>query len=94
MDSWIVCYDISDPKRLRKVATICEDFGLRAQYSVFLMRLSGTEFVKMRNRLYDAINLEADQILFVPLCGRCVAGTTSLGRPAAPPTARDAVIVT
>ena len=35
MDSYLVAYDISDPKRLRKVATACEDFGMRKQYSVF-----------------------------------------------------------
>ena len=32
MDSYIVAYDICDPKRLRKVATTCEDFGYRKQY--------------------------------------------------------------
>jgi CRISPR-associated protein Cas2 len=32
MDSYIVAYDIADPKRLRKVATACEDFGTRKQY--------------------------------------------------------------
>ena len=94
MDSWIVCYDISDPKRLRKVATICEDFGLRSQYSVFLMRISGTDFVRLRNRLYEAIDLDADQVMFVPVCDRCLNGSLTLGRPAAAPTARDAVIVT
>ncbi len=29
MDSYLVCYDISNPKRLRKVAHACEDFGYR-----------------------------------------------------------------
>jgi len=29
MQSWLVCYDICDKKRLRKVATCCEDFGER-----------------------------------------------------------------
>ena len=43
MDSYIVSYDISDPKRLRKVATACEDFGVRKQLSVFLCRLSATD---------------------------------------------------
>ena len=37
MDSYIVAYDISDPKRLRKVATTCEDFGERKQYSDLFM---------------------------------------------------------
>ncbi len=58
MDSYIVAYDISDPKRLRKVATACEDYGTRKQYSVFLCRLSATDFVRLRSRLYDLIHLE------------------------------------
>jgi hypothetical protein len=32
MDTYLVAYDICDPKRLRKVARACEDFGLRRQY--------------------------------------------------------------
>jgi CRISPR associated protein Cas2 len=55
MDSYIVAYDISDPKRLRKVATCCKDFGVRKRYSVFLCRLSAMDFVRLRSRLYDLI---------------------------------------
>ena len=29
MDSYLVCYDIADPKRLRKVATACADGVIR-----------------------------------------------------------------
>ena len=47
MDSYIVAYDISDPKRLRKVALACEDYGTRKQFSVFLCRLSATDFVRL-----------------------------------------------
>jgi CRISPR-associated protein Cas2 len=32
---YLVSYDISDPKRLRKVARSLEGFGVRLQYSVF-----------------------------------------------------------
>ena len=52
MESWLVCYDISDPKRLRKVATACEDYGLRKQYSVFLCRISRTQFERLRARSF------------------------------------------
>jgi CRISPR-associated protein Cas2 len=69
MDSYLVCYDISDPKRLRRVARSCEDYGYRKQLSVFLCRLSATDFVRLRSRLYDIIKLDADQVLFIPLCG-------------------------
>jgi CRISPR-associated protein Cas2 len=93
VDSYIVAYDISDPKRLRKVARTCEDFGYRKQLSVFLCRLSATDFVRLRNRLYDIIDLHADQVLFIPLCAKCLQGIESLGRPTDPPDAKDNVIV-
>jgi CRISPR-associated protein Cas2 len=67
MESVLVTYDISNPKRLRKVAKTCEDFGYRKQYSVFLVRVSATDFVRLRTRLYDIIDLNEDQVLFIPL---------------------------
>ena len=93
MQSWLVCYDISDPKRLRKVATACEDFGVRRQYSVFLCRVSATDMVRLRSRLYEIINLQEDQVLFIPLCAKCVGAIEALGRPTEAAEARDVVIV-
>ena len=93
MDAYIVAYDISDPGRLRKVARCCEDFGYRKQKSVFLCRLSATDVVRMRTRLYDIIDLALDQVLFIPLCGKCLHGIEALGRPTSPATANDTVIV-
>ncbi|MCC6421842.1 MAG: CRISPR-associated endonuclease Cas2 [Gemmataceae bacterium] len=93
MDSYIVTYDISHPKRLRKVATACEDYGVRKQFSVFLCRLSTTDFVRLRSRLYDLINLEEDQVLFIPLCGKCVQQIEAIGRPTEAHDARDVVVV-
>ena len=93
MDSWIVAYDICHPKRLRKVATCCEDYGVRKQYSVFLCRLTATDFVRLRARLYDLIDLKEDQVLFIPLCGKCIQAIDSLGRPTERAGARDVVMV-
>jgi CRISPR-associated protein Cas2 len=93
MDSYIVAYDISDPKRLRKVATACEDFGARYQLSVFLCRLSATDFVRLRSRLYDLINLQEDQVLFIPMCAKCVNQMESMGRPMEAVDGRDVVVV-
>jgi CRISPR-associated protein Cas2 len=94
MESWLVSYDISDPKRLRKVALTCEDFGVRKQHSVFLCRLSPTDLVRLRSRLYEIINLAADQVLFIPLCQKCVNAIEALGRPTEAADAKDVVIVT
>ena len=93
MDTYIVAYDISDPKRLRQVATACEDFGVRRQYSVFLCRLSATDLVRLRSRLYDLINLQEDQVLFIPLCKGCVDRIEALGRATEAADARDVVMV-
>lgn len=93
MESWLVTYDISDPQRLRRVAKTCEDFGYRKQLSVFLCRVSATDIVRLRTRIYDLIDLEKDQVLFIPLCGKCVTRIEALGRPTEDATARDVVLV-
>jgi len=93
MESYIVVYDISDPKRLRRVATTCEDFGVRRQYSVFLARLSRADFVRLRGRLHEIIDPQADQVQFIPLCAKCAEGIEALGRPAEATDARDVVMV-
>jgi CRISPR-associated protein Cas2 len=93
MDSYFVCYDISNPKRLRKVARTCEDFGYRKQFSVFLCRVSATDFVRLRSRLYDIINLDEDQILFIPLCAKCIAQIEAIGRPTEAADTKDVVVV-
>jgi CRISPR-associated protein Cas2 len=93
MQSYLVCYDISDPKRLRKVARTCEDFGYRKQFSVFLVRVSATDFVRLRTRLYDIIDLDEDQVLFLPLTETCLRQMEAIGRPTDPHDQSDTVIV-
>ena len=93
MVTYLVSYDIADPKRLRRVAKICEDFGRRRQFSVFLVRVSPTEMARLRQRLYDAVDLARDQILFVPVCAACSRNIEALGRPTDPAELHDAVVV-
>ena len=53
----LIVYDIAAPKRLRKVAHVCEDFGLRVQKSVFECWLEKERF----DRLWDALLAEIDK---------------------------------
>jgi CRISPR-associated protein Cas2 len=94
MATYLVAYDICHPKRLRKVAHTCEDFGFRRQYSVFLCRLTTLDLVRLKSRLYDIINLQEDQVLFIPLCNRCAEQIEALGLPIEGHDAKDVVIVT
>jgi CRISPR-associated protein Cas2 len=93
VDTYLVAYDIANPKRLKKVAKICEDFGVRRQFSVFFCRLQAVDLVRLKSRLYDVINLDQDQVLFVPLCSRCVSTIEAMGRPIEAADARDVVII-
>lgn len=63
----LITYDVdtiseTGQKRLRKVARVCQDYGLRVQNSVFECRLSEAQFVILRNRLESIINHELDNI--------------------------------
>lgn len=93
MESYLVCYDISHPKRLRKVAKTCEDFGYRKQLSVFLVRVSATDFVRLRTRLYDIIDLNEDQVLFIPLADSCLRRAEAIGRPTDSYDKNDVVMI-
>ena len=64
---YIVCYDISDPKRLRTVCQICESFGSRLQYSVFECFLDGIQLQKIKTAFQEVIHHTEDQVLLIPL---------------------------
>jgi CRISPR-associated protein Cas2 len=76
------------PRRARTL-----DFGLRKQYSVFFCRLAAVDLVRLKSKLYDVIDLDQDQVLFIPMCARCASAIEALGRPVEPADARDVVIV-
>ena len=79
METHIVTYDIRHPKRLRRVAKTCEDFGCRRQLSVFLCRISPTDLVRLKARLEEIIEPKEDQVLFIRLCGGCAVDIEALG---------------
>jgi CRISPR-associated protein Cas2 len=65
--NYIVCYDICDPKRLRRVHRACRDYGTHLQYSVFECDLSERERLELEHRLVELIDRSEDQILFIEL---------------------------
>jgi CRISPR-associated protein Cas2 len=65
--TYLVCYDICDDKRLRRVFKTCRDYGDHLQYSVFECDLNASERIKLENELNEVINAAEDQVLFVSL---------------------------
>ena len=66
----LVAYDISSPKRLARVANLCEDFGVRVQYSLFECRLETADFERFWARLLQEINPDEDRVVAYPLDAR------------------------
>lgn len=67
----LVAYDITEPKRLHKVAELCEDFGVRIQYSVFECRLEADRFDQFWCRLVSTINPSSDRVTAYKICAAC-----------------------
>ena len=70
---WLVCYDVHNPKRLRKCAKHMEGYGERMQYSVFRSWLTPRDLQRLRWELTEFL-LPEDDVMFIPLCERCVDG--------------------
>lgn len=83
-NTYIVSYDIADPKRLRQVFKTMKAWGDHLQYSVFECQLRKVDFVHLRDELNDIIHHDEDQVLFVdlgPSEGRGDRVITALGKP-------------
>jgi CRISPR-associated protein Cas2 len=93
--TYIVSYDVSDPKRLRKVFKLMKGYGEHVQFSVFRCELTHRALVELRARLGGIIQHEEDQVLFVdvgPEEGRGSSSISAIGRAYQAPE-RCAVVV-
>ena len=82
--SYLICYDIGDDKRLRKVFQTMRGFGDHLQFSVFECQLTAMDLAKCRAALAAIIHHDEDQVLFVdlgPAAGRGDRVITALGKP-------------
>ena len=83
-NSYIVSYDIADPKRLRRVFKTMRAWGDHLQFSVFECQLTPLDLARLREQLAAIINHHEDQVLFVdlgPAEGRGDRVITALGKP-------------
>ena len=66
---YLVCYDIREPKRLRKVHKLIKAYGEGWQYSVFYCVLKPIDRARLENALREIVNLKEDQVLIVDMGG-------------------------
>ena len=83
---YLIAYDIRHPARLRKLAKIVQDYGIRMQKSVFEAELLPSELQNMMRRMKSIINPSEDGIKIFRLCQSCEAKRSGagLGKPSLP----------
>lgn len=79
---YIVTYDISDPKRWRRVYGVMNGFGDWLQYSVFQCRLSAQRQAQLIALLDGIIHHDNDHVLLVDIgpADRVIPRVVSLGK--------------
>jgi CRISPR-associated protein Cas2 len=93
--TFVISYDISDPKRLRKIYRLMRGWGDHIQLSVFRCELNPRELVELRARLSLLINDAEDQVLFVdvgPVEGRGTTSIRAIGKTYTSPERRAIVV--
>jgi CRISPR-associated protein Cas2 len=68
----VASYDISDPKRLGKVARTMKSYGERVLKSVFECNLDEGKFTEMKARIDEIIEPIEDSVRYYILCGKCM----------------------
>ncbi len=76
---YLAAYDISDPKRLRKVARTLKSYGIRAQKSVFECSLPESKAEEMMEKVDSIISDDADSFRMYPLYNDAIYRQCALG---------------
>lgn len=71
MNLYLISYDVSTSspagrRRLRQVARLCEDYGVRVQNSVFECVMDYAAFLNLQYKLASIIDLKTDSLRIYP----------------------------
>lgn len=69
--NYLICYDICDPKRLRRIAKELEMMGIRVQYSFFELSIPDEMLNELVSRLKRIMNFNEDKLYVYPICREC-----------------------
>ena len=81
----VVTYDVdtstaAGAKRLRKVAKLCERYGMRVQNSVFEVVLDAAQLVQLKSQLQGVIDVEQDSVRFYRLGNSYLGKIETMGK--------------
>jgi CRISPR-associated protein Cas2 len=69
----LICYDIQDPKRLRKVERIVSDVAQRLQDSLYEGEFDESQLQALQEKLILTIHRTEDSVRYYPVCARDLA---------------------
>ncbi len=75
----VIAYDVSDPRRLTRIARICEDHGMRVQYSVFECYFEPEQFDAFWGKVQNELDLDEDRIVAYCLDAKCAKKIRTAG---------------
>ncbi len=65
--NYLVCYDITEPRRLARVYKLMKGRGLHIQYSVFHCSLTWPNLLELKDKLNSLIDEKEDDLRIYPL---------------------------
>lgn len=94
----LVTYDVSvttaaGQKRLRNIAKVCLDYGIRVQNSVFECEVEPAQFVILKDKLTTIFNSDEDSLRFYFLGKKGRQKMEHIGAKPAPDSLRDSLIL-
>ena len=67
---YVICFDVHNDKRLRKISNEMENFGSRVQRSVFECHLEAAQLQTLQQRLGSLMEQTEDQVRYYRLCAK------------------------
>lgn len=82
---YVICYDIGDDRRRKRIADTLDAYGDRLQHSVFEIVATKKVIQTCLKKLEDCINPTEDHLAVYTLCASCDANTIYFGATASAP---------
>ena len=94
----LITYDVNvttatGRKRLRSIAKVCIDYGLRVQNSVFECEIDQAQFVTLKNKLMELFDPSVDSLRFYFLGKKGREKVEHMGAKKVPDPLRDTLIL-
>lgn len=68
----LVTYDITDPKRLRKMHEFLKEYGINTQKSVFECDIDNAALKTIRRFCRETLDLDEDSVRIYKICTGCL----------------------